>query len=135
MQLNLRSNRAVAGIAALVVAIASAAAIGRTDPMSSGATPAPAASPVAVKISNYAFSPQTITVTAGTAVMWTNMDQIAHTVTASDNSFDSGNLNQNQSWTHTFSKPGKYAYVCSYHPNMTATVIVTAAATPTPSAY
>lgn len=125
-----RSVRPLVALAALVVAFASAAAIGRTDAMSSS-TPAPASSPVAVKIANFAFSPQTVTVTAGTVVKWTNTDSVAHTATASDNSFDSGNLNQNQSWSYTFTKPGKYAYVCTYHSNMTGTVIVTAAgATP-----
>jgi len=100
----------------------------------SSSAPAPSASPVAVKIANFAFSPQTITVPAGTVVQWTNTDSVAHTATASDNSFDSGNLNQNKSWSYTFTKPGKYAYVCSYHPNMTGTVIVTAAAaTPAPT--
>jgi plastocyanin len=128
-----RSARPYIALAALVVAFASAAAIGRGDAMSSS-TPAPSVSPVAVKIANYAFSPQTITVTAGTVVKWTNTDSVAHTATAADNSFDSGNLNQNQSWSYTFAKPGKYAYVCSYHPNMTGTVIVTAAAaTPAPT--
>ena len=133
MPISHRSVRSYVALTALVLAFVSAAAIGRGDAMSSS-TPAPSASPVAVKIANFAFSPQTITVTAGTAVKWTNTDQVAHTATASDNSFDSGNLTQNQSWSHTFTKPGKYAYVCSYHPNMTGTVIVTAAAaTPAPT--
>jgi len=127
--------RASVAVAALVAAVATAGVISRGDPMSSSGSPAPSASPAVVKIANYAFSPQTITIAAGTAVKWTNSDEVAHTATASDGSFDSGNLNQNQSWTHTFAKPGKYAYVCSYHSNMTGTVIVTAAATPTPGGY
>lgn len=135
MQQRSRIIRATAGFAALVLAVVFAAAIGRTDPTSTSASPAPAASPVVVKIANYAFSPQTVTITAGTAVKWINSDEVAHTATANDNSFDSGNLGQNATWTHTFTKPGKYPYVCSYHPNMTGTVIVTDAATPTPSGY
>lgn len=45
-----------------------------------------------VSIQNFAFSPGTIQVTAGTTVTWTNNDQTTHTVTADDGSFDSGDV-------------------------------------------
>jgi copper-containing nitrite reductase len=72
------------------------------------------------------YSPPTITVVIGinNTVTWVNNDQAPHTVTATDGSFNSGNLNAGQSWSHTFSKPGVYAYYCSYHPWMKGTVIV-----------
>lgn len=91
-----------------------------------------------VMIANFAFSPQTITVSAGDTVTWTNTDQAAHTVTANDGSFDSGLLSQGQSFSQTFSSPGTYSYICSIHPFMTGTVVVVApsteATTPAPAA-
>lgn len=75
------------------------------------------------------YLPQTITVVMGVnnTVTWVNNDDAPHTVTASDGSFNSGNLNAGQAWSHTFTAPGTYAYYCSYHPWMKGTVIVEAA--------
>lgn len=91
---------------------------------------APAAHPqatVQVVIQNFAFSPQTITVAPGTRVVWTQKDSIAHTVTSDDNAFPgSSDLSANQTYSYTFTKPGKYPYHCAVHPNMVATVIVAA---------
>ena len=79
-------------------------------------------------IKDYAFQKPTITVTAGTAVTWTNRDDDPHTVTADDKSFDSKGLGNGDAWSHTFTKPGKYAYHCAAHPFMRGTIIVTEAA-------
>lgn len=78
----------------------------------------------AVSIKNFAFAPDTITVKVGTTVTWTNNDQDAHTVTAMDHTFASPALNPGDSFHFTFSKPGNYAYLCTIHPFMTATVVV-----------
>jgi plastocyanin len=74
------------------------------------------------------YSPATITVVIGVnnTVKWTNNDIAPHTVTATDHSFDSGNMNQGDSWSYTFTQPGIYTYFCTYHPWMKATVIVIA---------
>jgi len=77
-----------------------------------------------VYIKNYKYSPATVTITVGTSVAWVNQDATSHTVTATDASFDSGNLDQNANYTHTFTKAGTYAYYCAYHSYMKATVIV-----------
>lgn len=81
-----------------------------------------------VIIVDFAFSPSNITVVIGVnnTVTWTNKDIATHTVTAIDGAFDSGDLNTNQSWTHTFTTPGTYAYECTIHPWMTGTLIVEA---------
>jgi plastocyanin len=47
-----------------------------------------------------------------------------HTVTAADGSFDSGYLDQGDTWTHTFETPGSFEYSCLPHPWMRAKVIV-----------
>ena len=75
------------------------------------------------------YVPQTITVVLGmnNTVTWVNNDDAAHTVTATGGSFNSGNLDAGQSWTHTFTIAGTYTYFCAYHPWMKGTVIVKAA--------
>jgi plastocyanin len=89
----------------------------------SPATSAPT-SQNAVEIKNFSFSPASLTVKVGDKVTWTNSDSAGHSATADDNSFDTGVLEQGQSGSATFSKPGTYTYHCSVHPNMTATIIV-----------
>lgn len=79
-----------------------------------------------VAIQNFAFSPATVTVKAGTTITWTNRDSDAHTVTAMPaGSFHSPTLNTGQSFQHTFTAPGQFDYLCTIHPFMTATVVVT----------
>lgn len=79
-----------------------------------------------VTIQNFAFQPKDITVKAGTSITWTNMDTAPHTATASDGSFNTGNLTTGQSASVTFTKTGDYAYFCAVHPKMVAMVHVTA---------
>jgi nitrite reductase (NO-forming) len=80
----------------------------------------------AVNTTTTFYSPATITVVIGVnnTVTWTNNDDATHTITADDGSFDSGFLNQGQTWSYTFTTPGTYSYHCSIHPWMKGTVIV-----------
>jgi plastocyanin len=77
-----------------------------------------------VFIQGMAFVPSSIVVTAGTTITWTNKDAIAHTVTSSDNLFNSGSLGPGKTFTFTFAKAGSFGYYCSIHPTMTASVTV-----------
>ena len=72
------------------------------------------------------YTPVDITVVIGVnnTVMWTNNDNMPHTVTATDGSFDSGNLNPGKSYVHTFAQAGSYLYICVYHHWMHGTVTV-----------
>ncbi|UMB72432.2 cupredoxin family copper-binding protein [Mycobacterium paraterrae] len=79
----------------------------------------------AVSIDNFAFSPATITVKAGSTVTWTNRDEEPHTVVANDGSFHSPGMGSQATFSFTFPKAGSYDYVCSIHPFMRATVVVT----------
>jgi plastocyanin len=54
-----------------------------------------------------------------------NSDTVAHTWTAADFSFNSGNISPGAQHTHTFDAAGDYAYFCEIHPEMTGTVTVT----------
>ena len=84
-----------------------------------------APSPVAIKIDNFSFSPQTTTVPAGTQVTWTNQDDIPHTVVSDDKTtFKSHALDTDEKFSFTFTKPGTYQYFCSIHPKMTAKIVV-----------
>jgi amicyanin len=78
-----------------------------------------------VQITNFAFAPAVIKVVAGTTVTWTNGDPVQHDVHAPSVGLQSPVLNQNDTYTHTFSSPGTYPYICSIHPFMHGTVVVT----------
>jgi plastocyanin len=88
------------------------------------ATAGPDSGSIDVKIDNFTFTPQTITVPAGTAVRWTNRDDIPHTSVSEDKTFKSKVLDTDDQFAYTFSKPGTYKYFCSIHPKMTGTVVV-----------
>jgi plastocyanin len=77
-----------------------------------------------VKIDNFSFTPAPITIAVGTTVTWTNGDDIPHTVVSTDHLFKSKALDTGDKFTFTFTKPGKYPYFCSIHPEMTGEVDV-----------
>ena len=77
-----------------------------------------------VKIDNFSFTPPIVTVPAGTAVTWTNSDDIPHTVLSDDQVFKSKALDTDEKFSYTFTKPGTYPYFCSIHPNMTGKIVV-----------
>lgn len=80
-----------------------------------------------VTISNFSFSPASITVKKGTTVTWTNQDSVAHTVVEVDGKDGpkSQDVSNGQSYSFTYNTVGSFAYHCSIHPDMTGTVTVT----------
>ena len=128
----------LAGVAVLAAPVL--AAWGGSSGGSGSGTPArsptSAAGGSTVAIADFAFSPRTLTVTAGATVTWTNNDGAPHTVTATDGpsisaqttgAFDSGNLGQGQTFSFTFDKAGTYYYDCTLHAaqaSMHGTVVV-----------
>jgi uncharacterized surface protein with fasciclin (FAS1) repeats len=80
--------------------------------------------PTAVEIIEDSFDPETTMVMAGETVSWTNMDDEAHTVTAEDGTFDSGEIETGESFNYTFEETGTFDYYCTIHPEMTGSVIV-----------
>lgn len=90
-----------------------------------GATSSTPTAPNTVVIKNFTFLPASLTVAPGTKVTVINEDQATHTVTARDESFDSGDISGGQRTEVTApSKPGAYPYICSVHPYMNGTLIV-----------
>ena len=77
-----------------------------------------------VKIDNFVFSPNPLTVPVGSTIRWTNQDDIPHNVVSDDKSFKSKALDTDDTFTYSFTKPGTYTYFCSIHPKMTGKVIV-----------
>ena len=84
-------------------------------------TPPPANT---VSIQNFAFMPDTIRVTAGSTVTWTNSDSTPHTVTDLSNAFDSGSLASAQNYQHTFATAGTFTYHCTIHTMMKSAVVI-----------
>lgn len=80
---------------------------------------------IAVSIDQFAFAPADSSVPVGATVTWTN-DQsgVAHTTTSDDAVWNSGSLNTGDEFSFTFDEAGTFSYVCSIHPNMTASVTV-----------
>jgi amicyanin len=82
----------------------------------------------AISIDNFTFSPQKLTVKAGTTVTWTNKDDIPHGIAATGNAFARSNaMDTDNSYSFTFTTPGTYQYFCYIHPHMTGTIVVEAA--------
>jgi plastocyanin len=77
-----------------------------------------------VKIDNFVFGPDTLTVPVGATVTWTNKDDIPHTVVSTDGVFKSKVRDTDETFSYTFTKAGTYPYYCSVHPKMTGKVVV-----------
>jgi plastocyanin len=84
----------------------------------------PSAANAAVKIDNFVFGPQTLTVPVGTTVTWTNTDDIPHTSVSTDGVFKSKVLDTDEKFSYTFTTAGTYSYYCTIHPKMTGKIIV-----------
>ena len=100
-------------------ALASAASVAQAAPAAAAAGPT-------IKIDNFVFGPEALTVSVGTTVTWINQDDIPHTVVANDKSFKSKVMDTDERFSFTFTKPGEYGYFCSLHPHMVGKVIVKA---------
>jgi plastocyanin len=81
---------------------------------------------VEVKIDNFVFNPQQITVKAGDTVTWVNHDDIPHTATSKTGGFRSKALDTDDKFSFTFTTPGTFAYFCALHPHMTGSIVVEA---------
>ena len=70
------------------------------------------------------FEPAAVTVKVGDTVVWVNNDVVAHTATSKTGRFDSGLIAPGKSWTYRANRIGEFAYTCTYHPTMNATLRV-----------
>jgi len=120
----------------IVVLVAFIAVCGCTGYGPSSTTPATTQTQVpgtmTVNIQNFAFNPASITVPKGTTVTWVNQDSANHEIVndaqgsiAQGALFTSNSLPKGASYSFKFDNTGTYPYLCSIHPSMKATVIVT----------
>jgi YVTN family beta-propeller protein len=77
-----------------------------------------------VSIANFAFGPQTITITAGDSVTWSNDDGSPHAVVFSDGSVGAKSLSPGETFRRVFDRGGTEEYYCRFHPYMTGRVVV-----------
>jgi plastocyanin len=106
----------------LAAALAAAPAIAYA-----GAAAPLAANTTVVAIRNMHFTPDTLTIAAGTTVTWINKDEMPHTVTAKGGAFRSAALDTDERFSHIFAAPGDFIYFCTIHPLMVGRIVVTAA--------
>lgn len=117
--------RLLAGLSALLVVLVLTSACGpEPKKAGGGGKAASAAGSTTVRVKDFSFGPQNLTVTKGTKVTWRFEDDTDHTVTADKNAFKSGNLKNGKTYSFTFNTPGKFSYICSIHQYMTGSVTV-----------
>lgn len=77
-----------------------------------------------VEIKQFLFNPDKLTIKTGDSVEWTNKDFVPHTATEESYTWDTVQLNKNESKTIVFKEAGEYEYICAYHPEMRGVLIV-----------
>lgn len=77
-----------------------------------------------IKMQKESFVPVKATVATGTHITWTNTDTVPHSVTASDDRFDSGPILPGKSFAWTADANGTITYHCIFHPSMTAILTI-----------
>jgi plastocyanin len=109
-------------IAAILLVIAIAA--GQTRNFSSAFAEEKKPAETVVKIDNFTFTPNVVTVPAGSTIRWINKDDIPHNVVTEDKTIKSKVMDTDEQFSYTFTKPGIYPYFCSIHPKMTGKIVV-----------
>lgn len=116
------SSAAATEIAASAAGASDTTDAGAADAANAGGKTATGA--LSVEIKNFAFNSKELEVPVGSTVTWTNLDSVAHTATADEGAFNSGNLNPGESYSIDLKTAGSFTYNCSYHPNMQGTIDV-----------
>src|ERR1700747_2691410 len=76
------------------------------------------ASGTEVRMDNFTFGPDTLTVPVNSTVSWVNKDDIPHVIASNDGLFKSKALDTDQKYSYSVRKAGAYPYYCSIHPKM-----------------
>jgi plastocyanin len=84
-----------------------------------------ASADVRVGIDNFTFNPATVTVPAGTKVVWENSDDIPHSIVETTGRFHSAALDTEDRFSFTFTQAGTFDYFCGLHPHMVGKIVVT----------
>jgi plastocyanin len=84
-----------------------------------------AAEEAKIVIDNFVFTPTTLTVKAGTKVVFLNHDDLPHNVVDEKGRFKSKALDTNETYARLFDRPGEIVYFCGLHPQMKGKIVVT----------
>jgi plastocyanin len=110
-------------IVPLVVVITVLVTLSVTSDFSSRANaPSEVRTSATISIKAFRFSPNPIVVRVGTPITITNDDSTAHTLTATDKTFDTGEIHDDERAQITITTPGRYRYFCRIHRYMTGTI-------------
>jgi plastocyanin len=85
---------------------------------------AEAPKPTTIVIKDFMFAPMSLTIKAGSPVVWVNNDDEPHSVISDSGLFRSGALDTGEKYSFRFDKPGTYHFLCSIHPRMAGTIVV-----------
>jgi plastocyanin len=77
-----------------------------------------------VRVDNFSFGPETLTVPINSTVTWVNKDDVPHVIASNDGLFKSKALDTDDKYSFTFTKAGTYPYYCSVHPKMVGKIVV-----------
>ena len=111
-------------LAGFMVGAVLAIALGLTSVPSHAKSDDAKAQPSQIKVDNFTFGPDTLTVPVNSTVTWVNKDDIPHVIASNDGLFKSKALDTDDKFSFTFTKAGTYPYYCSIHPKMTGKVVV-----------
>ena len=116
----MRRTLSISGMAiVLPLALATMLVLKPTEARSEAPT-----SPMEVRVDNFSFAPETLTVPVNSTVTWVNKDDVPHVIASTDGVFKSKALDTDDKYSYTFSKPGTYAYYCTVHPKMVGKIEV-----------
>lgn len=105
-------------------AVPAVSAPGSVQEKETAAEESQAAETLHVSIKGFKFLPADVSVKVGDTVIWTNEDSAAHTVESNDGTLESDELSKGDTYKFTFTKAGKYSYICGIHPSMKGSITV-----------
>ncbi len=114
------SRKLYAGLLTTAMAVALAVLISSPTNARSQANPQAAE----VRVDNFTFGPQALTVHVNTTVTWINRDDIPHVIVSVDGVFRSKAIDTDEKYSFTFTKAGTYPYFCGIHPKMVGKIVV-----------
>lgn len=124
-----RPNRSTLALGAVAAALALAGCGSSSNAATSStvATATQTGDTVHVVMKSLAFSPTLVRATVGQKVRWSNIDNAPHNVTyvSGPRFVSSKTFNPGHSFEITVNTPGTIHYICTIHPWMKATVVVT----------
>jgi plastocyanin len=84
------------------------------------------AAEVMVHVGHNSLHPSEISIEAGDAVIFHNMDEMpgGHTIVSEDGALSSRPLKKNETWSHEFTEPGEFELHIKEHPDARMKVTV-----------